>query len=161
MSVRERTVLMGRQFPLSAWPVVRVSPNGADFVALGANSRLQASLAPHWRRDSVAPIRELVLLAIHLLTTLARLLRSGGIRAVAAESLLRKPQILISNHSRRRAPNLSPLDSLALGLTTLVMRPHRIPRRSVILKPTTLLKFHKALVDRKYRLIISSSGRKR
>jgi len=88
-------------------------------------------------------------------------LQSGGIRAVTAESLLRKPQILISNHSRRRAPNLSPLDSLALGLTTLVMRPHRIPRRSVILKPTTLLKFHKALVDRKYRLIISSSGRKR
>ncbi len=44
-------------------------------------------------------MRELVPLANHLLTTLARLLRSGGIRAVAAESLLRKPQILISNHS--------------------------------------------------------------
>jgi hypothetical protein len=33
-------------------------------------------------------MRELALLAIHLLVTLARLLRPGGIRAVAAESLL-------------------------------------------------------------------------
>jgi len=88
-------------------------------------------------------------------------LQSGGIRAVTAESLLRKPQILISNHSRRRAPNLSPLDSLALGLTTLFMRPHRTSRRSVILKPTALQKFHNALVDRKYRLIISSSANRR
>jgi len=41
---------------------------------------LASSLAQHWRRDSVAPMRELVPLANHLLTTLARLLRSGGIR---------------------------------------------------------------------------------
>ena len=33
-------------------------------------------------------MRELALLAIHLLVTLAKLLRPGGIRAVAAESLL-------------------------------------------------------------------------
>jgi hypothetical protein len=31
----------------------------------------------------------------------------------------------------------------------------------VILKPTALQKFHKALVDRKYRLIISSSANRR
>jgi hypothetical protein len=31
----------------------------------------------------------------------------------------------------------------------------------VILKPTTLLKLHKVLVDRKYRLIISSSANRR
>lgn len=33
-------------------------------------------------------MRELLLLAIHLLVTLARLLRPGGVRAVAAESVL-------------------------------------------------------------------------
>ena len=49
-------------------------------------------------------MRELLILAIHLLVTFENLLRAGGVRAFAAESLLLKHQILISNHSRRRAP---------------------------------------------------------
>jgi hypothetical protein len=45
-------------------------------------------------------MRELLLLAIHLLVTFAKLVRPGGVRAVAAESLLLKHQRLISNRSR-------------------------------------------------------------
>jgi len=56
-------------------------------------------------------MREFLILVVHALVTCARLLRPGGVRAVAAESLL--------------------------------------------------LKFHKALVDRKYRLLFSSSSRRR
>jgi len=41
------------------------------------------------------------------------------------------------------------------------MRPRRIPKLSMIIKPATLLKFHKALVDGKYRRLFSSSGRPR
>jgi hypothetical protein len=41
------------------------------------------------------------------------------------------------------------LDRLVLGLTTLFVSPHRIPKLSAILKPATLFKFHKALVHRK------------
>jgi hypothetical protein len=59
-------------------------------------------------------MRELLILAIRLLITLAKLLRPRGIRAVAAESLLLKPQLLISNRSRQRMPNLS--RSIALPL---------------------------------------------
>jgi len=104
---------------------------------------------------------DLFLLAIHLLVTLAKFRRPGGLRAVAAESLSLKHQLLISNRSRPRAPNLTTLDRLVLGLTTLFMRPHRIAKLSASLKPATLLKFHKTLVDRKYRLLFSSSGRPR
>jgi hypothetical protein len=106
-------------------------------------------------------MRDLLLLAIHLLVTLAKSLRPGGVRAVAAESLSLKHQLLICNRSRQRAPNLTTLDRLVLGLTTLFMRPHRIPKLSVIDKPATLFKFHKALVDGKYRRLYSSSGRPR
>ena len=106
-------------------------------------------------------MRDLLLLAIHLLVTLAKLLGPGGTRQVAAESLLLKHQLLISNRSRQRAPNLTMLDRLVLGLTTLFVSPHRIPKLSAILKPATLFKFHKALVHRKYRLLFSSSRRKR
>jgi hypothetical protein len=94
-------------------------------------------------------MRDLLILAIHLLVTLAKLLRPGGARRVAAESLLLKHQLLISNRSRRRAPNLTMIDRLVLGLTTIFVSPHRISKLSVSIRPATLLKFHKALVRRK------------
>src|ERR1700680_1472290 len=106
-------------------------------------------------------MRELLILAVHLLVTCAKLLRSGGVRAVAAEALLLKHQLLISNRSRRRAPNLATLDRFVLGLTTLFVSPRRIATLGALVKPATLLKFHKALVDRKYRRLFSSCYRRR
>ena len=103
-------------------------------------------------------MRELVILAIHLFVTFATLLRPGGVRAVAAASLRLKHQLLISNRSRKRAPNLTTFDCFVLGLTTLFVTPRRIPKLGVLIKPATLIKFHKALVDRKYRLLFSSSS---
>src|SRR6202158_3907928 len=100
---------------------------------------------------------DLVILAVHLLVTVAKLLRPGGVRAVAAESLLLKHQLLISNRSRQRAPNLAALDRFVLGLSTLFVSPRRIAKLGALVKPATLLKFHKALVDHKYRLLFSSS----
>ena len=97
-------------------------------------------------------MREVLILAVHLLVTCAKLLRPGGIRAVAAESLLLKHQLLINNRSRQRAPNLTTLDRFVLGLTTLFVNPRRIAKLGALVKPATLFKFHKALVDRKYRL---------
>ena len=47
-------------------------------------------------------MREVLLLAIHSLVTLAKLSRRGGVRAVIAESLFLKHQLLITARSRRR-----------------------------------------------------------
>src|SRR5467141_1850790 len=49
----------------------------------------------------------LLILAVHLLATIAKLVRPGGVRAVVAESLVLKHQLLISSRARRRAPNLN------------------------------------------------------
>ena len=86
-------------------------------------------------------MRDLLILAIHLLVTVAKLRRPGGVRAVAAESLLLKHQLQISNRSRQRAPNLTSLDRIVLGLTTIFVRPRRIGKLAAILKPATLFKF--------------------
>jgi len=94
--------------------------------------------------------RGLLILAIHLVVTFAKLLRPGGVRAVAAESLLLKHQLLISDRSRQRAPNLTSVDRVVLGLATLFVRPHRLLKLGALVKPATLLKFHKASVNRKY-----------
>jgi len=110
---------------------------------------LRCSLARAGDDGTVHPVRDLLILAIHLLVTVAKLLRPGGARAVAAESLLLKHQLLISNRSKQRAPNLTTLDRFVLGLTTLFVSPRRIAKLGALVKPATLLKFHKALVDRK------------
>ena len=106
-------------------------------------------------------MRLLLILAIHLLVTLARLLRPSGVRALVAESLILRHQLLISNRSRQRAPNLTSIDRFVLGLTTLFVSPRRIPKLGALIKPATLFKFHKALVKRKYRLLFSSSSHRR
>jgi len=95
------------------------------------------------------------------MVTCVKLLRPGGVRAVAAESLLLKHQILISNRSRQRAPNLTTLDRVVLGLTTLLVSPRRMPKLGALIRPATLFKLHKALVDRKYCLLFSSVYRRR
>ena len=52
-------------------------------------------------------MRHLVILLVHLITAVLRLVRPGGVRAVVAESVLAKHQLLIFDRSRRRAPNLT------------------------------------------------------
>ncbi len=103
----------------------------------------------------------LVILAVHLLSTIAKLVRPGGVRTVVAESLVLKQQLLISSRSRRRAPNLNSFDRFVLGLGSLFVTPSRIPKLAVILKPRTLLRFHEALKKRKYRWLFSSGGHRR
>src|SRR6266478_1506025 len=87
----------------------------------------------------------LVILAVHLLSTIVKLVRPGGVRTVVAESLVLKQQLLISSCSRRRAPNLNSFDRFVLGLGSLFVTPSRIPKLAVILKPRTLLRFHEAV----------------
>jgi hypothetical protein len=49
---------------------------------------------------------DLAVLFLHLLTTIARLAGPGGARAVVAESVLVKHQLIILNRSRHRAPGI-------------------------------------------------------
>ena len=90
------------------------------------------------------------------LTTLARLLGSGGAKAIVADSLLMKQQLLVINRSRKRAPNLSVIDRFLLGFWSLFLSPHHIPRSAIIIRPSTLLRFHETLKKRKYRLLYTS-----
>jgi len=100
-------------------------------------------------------MRDLAVLFVHLIATVARLLGRGGARSVVAESLLLKHQLLILNRSRARAPNLRPIDRVIAGLCTGLMRPSRLLRSAIVLKPATIMAFHRALVKRKYRLLFT------
>lgn len=104
-------------------------------------------------------MRELASLFIHLIWTLLRLLGPGGARSVIAETLLVKHQLLILNRSRQRAPHLRPSDRVIAGLLTAVIHPARLVRSAIVLKPSTIMGFHRALVRRKYRLLFTPKRR--
>src|SRR5215472_9793976 len=100
-------------------------------------------------------MRDLLVLFVHLIVTMVRLAKPGGLPAVVAESVLTRHQILILNRSRKRAPNLRVSDRIIAGLCTLLMRRSRVLRCGIALRPSTLLLFHHLLTKRKYRMLFS------
>ena len=98
-------------------------------------------------------------LIAHLFVTLIRILGPGGARSIVAESLLVKHQLLIVNWSRQRAPNLKTGDRLLMSMFALLMRPARLAKSAIIVRPATILRFHLALKDRKYRRLFSPKSR--
>ncbi len=55
-------------------------------------------------------MRDFLILFVHVIVTLARLARPGGLRSVVAESVLVRHQLLALNRGRKRAPNLRVTD---------------------------------------------------
>jgi putative transposase len=106
-------------------------------------------------------VRDLAVLFLHLLATVARLAGPGGARSVVAESVLVKQQLLTLNRSRTRSPNLRLSDRIVTGVCALLMRLGRLIRSAIVLKPSTLLSLHRALTKRKYRLLFSSKARRK
>jgi hypothetical protein len=82
-------------------------------------------------------MRDFAIVFVYLMVTLARLARPGGLRSVVAESVLIRHQLVILNRGRKRAPNLRATDRIIAGLCTLFLRPARVVRSAMVLKPST------------------------
>jgi putative transposase len=105
-------------------------------------------------------MRNLSVLFIHFIAVLARLLGPGGVRSLIAESLLLKHQILILNRSRKRSPHLHVSDRIVAGLLAVLVRPTRLLRSAIVLKPSTPLALHKSMSNGKYRMLFSPDRRR-
>ena len=91
-------------------------------------------------------MKDLLLPLLHLAVTAAKLCRPGGVRAVIAENLLLKQQLIVLRRSRQRAPNLRVGDRLLCGFGALFLSPGRIRKVAIGLRPSTLLTFHQAVL---------------
>ena len=78
--------------------------------------------------DTIAGMRDCLVLFIHLIVTVLRLAMPRGARCVVAESVLVKQQLLILNRGRKRAPNLRPADRIIAGLYIFFMGPPQLLR---------------------------------
>ena len=102
-------------------------------------------------------MKDLLLTLLHLAVMTAKLCGPGGVRAVIAENLLLKQQLIVLRRGRQRAPNLTLSDRLLCGFGSLFLSPGRIRKVAIAVRPSTLLAFHQALVRRKYRRLFSST----
>ena len=104
-------------------------------------------------------MKELFVLIAHLLTTLVRLARPGGVRSVVAHSLALRHQLLVLQRRRKRAPRLVAWDRLFFGLCSLWLSPSQRTKISIVLRPSSFVRFHQALVRCKYRLLYACKRR--
>jgi hypothetical protein len=104
-------------------------------------------------------MKDLLLTLLHLAVVTAKLCGPGGVRAVIAENLVLKQQLIVLRRARKRAPNLALSDRLLWGFRSLFLRPGRLRKVAITLRPSTLLAFHRALVRCKYRRLFSSTRR--
>lgn len=93
-------------------------------------------------------MRTIMLLFVHILVTFVRLLGHGCVKTVIADSLLLKHQLIVASYTRCKSLNLITTDRFFMGICLLFLHPSRISKSAVILKPSTLLSFYKALVKR-------------
>ena len=89
-----------------------------------------------------------------LLTTVFKLSKPGGTKSIIAENICLRQQLITINRTRERSPNLSHWCRFLLAVSASQIRPKRLSRIAIILKPATLIKIHKAFVKRKYRLLL-------
>jgi hypothetical protein len=100
-------------------------------------------------------MKDLLLTLLHLAVTTAKLCGSGGVRAVIAENLVLKQQLIVLRRGRRRAPSLTMSDRLLCGFGSLFLSHGRVRQVAIALRPSALPAFHQALVGRKYRRLFS------
>ena len=92
---------------------------------------------------------------------LIKLLRPGGVKALTAENIILRQQLISLGRCRKRAPKLTVFDRIMFGFLTAFINPKRLLKVAVIIKPATLLKFHQALVKHKYHLLFSNKTPKK
>jgi hypothetical protein len=136
--IDRKTIDLLKQLKVS-WPG-RIAGFVIDTPCIVANDQMS------WFRGSRsfwydAGMRDIIILVIHLIVTVVRLARPGGLPSVVAESTLVRDQLLIFNRGRKRARNLRTVDRVIAGLCALFMRPARVLRSAIVLKPSTLLHF--------------------
>jgi putative transposase len=99
-------------------------------------------------------------LTLYAISSLIKLLQPHGAKRILAENLLIKQQLLTLKRNNK-APKLRTCDRITFGFIVSLVSRDRLQIIAIILKPETLLMFHKALVKRKYSKLYSSKKNER
>ena len=106
-------------------------------------------------------MKEFFILTFHFLRALLVVIKPGGVKSIVAENVMLRHQLIIIGRSRKRSPNISVWDRLKLAFITAIIKPSSLFKNAIIIKPSVLIKFHKALVKKKYSALFSNKTRKK
>ena len=95
-------------------------------------------------------------LLIHFFIALIRLTKRDGVKIVVADTLEMKHQLIVINRSKKRSSNLHASDRFMFAFLALFFNKNWRHKVAIIFKPATILRFHKAPVDRKYQRLYSN-----
>ena len=99
------------------------------------------------------------IMTFYFLRSLAMLAKPGGKKSLMAENIMLRKQLIILSRRRKRAPNLNPWQRLFFAFITMIINPKRLLKISIGIKPSLLIKFHKALIKRKYSALFSNKSK--
>ena len=90
-----------------------------------------------------------------------QLLKPGGVKSIVAENITLRNQLIVLARKQKRSPRLSAIDRILFGILGSMISVKRLLRIAIAIKPATILKFHKALVKKKYHLLFSNKNPKK
>ena len=105
-------------------------------------------------------MKDNLLLFMHFILTLLKLLRPNGVKLLIAENNAMRKQLQVVSRGRKRSPPLTTSDRFVFGFLACFIPEYRLHKVAFIFKPATILKFHKALVERKYSKLYSNRSKK-
>ena len=106
-------------------------------------------------------MKGIIIAVLNFIILFIRLLLPGGIRTVAAENLALRKQLIYFSRGMKRSPKLKTSDRIIFGCLSSMISIKCLSKIAITLKPATLLKFHKALVQRKYSALFCNKKSRR
>ncbi|AOW51143.1 TPA: DDE-type integrase/transposase/recombinase [Legionella pneumophila subsp. pneumophila] len=101
------------------------------------------------------------ILIFYLLRSFAIMLSPGGTKKLVAENIILRKQLIITNRTRKKAPNLTKWERLLFAFLSGIVGIQRLFKTAVVIKPETLLKLHKNLVNKKYSSLFSRNSKRK
>ncbi len=98
---------------------------------------------------------------LHIIHLVLKLCKPNGGRAVIAENLILRQQLIVLQRKYRRSPNLTFFDRLIFAILGANVTSARLLKIAITVKPSTIIAFHKALVKRKYKTLYSPKTRRK
>lgn len=97
-----------------------------------------------------------ITLLLFFLRAMILLCKPQGSKALIAENLMLRMQFIKLSRKQKRSPRLSFIDRVVFATLAQFINTRRLLKSAIIIKPATILKFHKALIKKKYRLLFSA-----
>lgn len=100
------------------------------------------------------------LIIFQILSTLFRVLLPRGTRALVAENIALKHQLLVLNRNQKRT-TLQTEDRFTLGWCAENLSLNRLAKVAITIKPATILRFHRLLAAKKYQELYSAKQKRK